>query len=485
MTHRFATVQRILGALLALFSFSMLVPLALALVYGEGGMQAFAMAFGITLSAGLLIWLPARNCRRELKIRDGFLVVVLFWVVFSGFGALPFMLAEQPHLSFTDAYFESASGLTTTGATVLTAIDSLPHAMLFWRQLLHWMGGMGIIVLAVAILPMLGVGGMQLYQAEIPGPVKNTKLTPRIRETAKALWYVYVALTLLCTALLWLAGMTLFDAISHAMSALSTGGFANYDASIGHYDSALIALMTTFAMLIGGLNFGLHFSAWRNTAPSVYWRDSEARTFLTMVVVATLVVGGVLWLYGTYGDIPDALVSALFTVVSIGTTTGLEVDDYATWPTFIPMLLLLGCFVGGCAGSTTGGMKVIRFMLLSKQGLREVSLLVHPNARIPVKLGGKIVSNRVIQAVWGFFAVYVTAFTAMFLILLANGVDELTAFSAVAACINNMGAGLGGVATSFDGLPTLSKWVLSLAMIMGRLEVFTLLVIFTPAFWRR
>ncbi|HLQ84711.1 MAG TPA: TrkH family potassium uptake protein [Salinisphaeraceae bacterium] len=485
MKHQFATVQHILGALLMLFSTSMLIPLLLALFYGEGGAQTFAASFAITLTAGTLVWLPVRKTRRDLKIRDGFLVVVLFWVVLSSFGALPLLLATTPELTLTDAMFEAVSGLTATGATVLSGLDGMPHAILFWRQLLHWMGGMGIIVLAVAVMPMLGIGGMQLYRAETPGPVKDTKLTPRIRETAKALWYIYLALTLLCVLLFWSAGMSPFDAVSHGFSAIATGGFANYDASIGHFNSQAIELVTIFAMLLGSINFGLHFTAWRHADPSIYVRDPEARAYLVMVVIVSLFVALILLFSATYTQLPQALLAAVFMAISFGTTTGLTVADYVSWPSFIPMFLLLGCFVGGCGGSTTGGMKVVRFLLLAKQGLREINRLVHPNAKIPIKLGGKTVPDRIIQAVWGFFAVYVAVFVIMFLCLLANGVDEVSAFSAVAACINNMGVGLARASTDFAGLPILSKWILSLAMIMGRLEMFTLLVIFTPTFWRQ
>lgn len=483
--YHFAVVQRMLGVLLMIFSTSMLVPLVIALAYGDGEAGAFATGFAITLATGLLAWLPTRHVRRELKTRDGFLVVVLFWMVLSLFGAVPLYLAERPDMALTDAVFEAVSGLTTTGATVLTGLDTLPHAILFWRQLLHWMGGMGIIVLAVAVLPMLGVGGMQLYRAETPGPIKDSKLTPRIRETAKALWYLYVSLTAICALVFWIGGMTPFDAISHAFSAIATGGFSNHDLSLGHHDDALIELSAIVAMIIGSISFGIHFAAWREADPLAYWRDSETRVFLTMVLAATLLATFVLLTAGTYVELPEAAIKSIFQVVSIGTTTGFTTTDYSLWPSFLPMFLLLGSFVGGCAGSTTGGIKVVRFVLLAKQGSREISRLVHPSAEIPIKMGGKIIPDRVIQAVWGFFAVYVTVFSVMFLVLLANGLGELTAFSAVAATLNNLGPGLGEVSSNMASLPGLSKWVLCMAMLLGRLEIFTLLVILTPEFWRQ
>lgn len=485
LNYYYAVVQRVLGVLLMIFSISMLIPIGVALIYGDGESEAFAIGFAITLITGLAVWLPTRRVQRELKIRDGFLVVVLFWVVLSLFGAIPLWLATRPDMSFTDAAFESVSGLTTTGATVLTGLDTLPHAVLFWRVLMHWMGGLGIIVLAVAVLPMLGVGGMQLYRAETPGPIKDSKLTPRIRETAKALWYLYVSLTIVSALMFWAAGTSPFDAISDAFSAVATGGFANHDLSLGYHSSTLIELVAIISMLFGSISFGMHFTVWRSANPLVYWRDSETRTFLIMIATATVVATLVLLVSGTYVDAPNAVIKALFQVISIGSTTGFTIPDYTIWPSFVPMFLLLGGFIGGCAGSTTGGMKVVRFILLAKQGTREINRLVHPNAEVPIKMGDKVIPHRIVHAVWGFFSVYVTVFAVMFLVLLATGLNELTSFSAVAATINNVGPGLGDVASNMADVPDLAKWALCLSMLLGRLEVFTLLVILTPAFWRR
>lgn len=485
INYYYAVVQRVVGLLLMIFSFSMLAPVAVARIYGDGESEAFLIGFVITLTTGIIAWYPARHVQRELKIRDGFLVVVLFWVVLSLFGAIPFWLATRPDMSLTDAAFESISGLTTTGATVLIGLDTMPHAILFWRVLLHWMGGMGIIVLAVAVLPMLGVGGMQLYRAETPGPIKDSKLTPRISQTAKALWTLYVSLTAVAALMFWLAGTTPFDAISNAFSAIATGGFSNHDLSLGYHNSALVELVAIFAMLLGSISFGMHFTVWRSANPLNYWRDPETRVFVLMIGLATLLTTIVLLYQGTFVDVPDATIKALFQVLSIGTTTGFTTTDYAVWPSFLPIFLLLGGFIGGCAGATTGGMKVVRFILLSKQGTREISRLVHPNAEIPIKMGGKVIPDRVVHAVWGFFSVYVTVFAIMFLILLATGLNELTSFAAVAATINNVGPGLGQVASNMAGIPLVAKWTLSAAMLLGRLEIFTLLVILTPAFWRR
>ncbi len=482
---QFATIQRIIGLLLMIFSLSMLPPMVVSWLYADGAMLPFVTAFFLILGAGLIIWLPVRNHRRELRVRDGFLVVVVFWTVLGLSGAVPFMLAAAPKLSFTDAAFESISGLTTTGATVITSsIDALPPSILFYRQQLQWFGGMGIIVLAVAILPLLGIGGMQLYRAETPGPMKDTKLTPRITETAKALWYIYVTLTLVCALAYWLAGMSGFDAIAHSFSTVSIGGFSTHDASIGYFDSAVIEMVAVFFMLLAGMNFALHFLAWRSFSLKPYYYDSEVRVYL--LVLGTLSVITVGYLYGTstFPTFGDALHHGIFQAVSIGTTTGFTTAAFYFWPGFLPVLLLFASFIGGCAFSTAGGLKVIRFLLLYKQGVREITRLVHPNAHIPIKVGGKVLPERVVEAVWGFFSLYVACFVALMLIVLATGVDQVTAFSAVAACLNNLGPGLGEVGAHFGDLSPVAKWALCVAMLLGRLEIFTLLVLFTPTFWR-
>ncbi|MDX1496875.1 MAG: TrkH family potassium uptake protein [Salinisphaeraceae bacterium] len=483
--RQFAIVQRILGILLMIFSVSNIPPLFVSLYYQDGSHGAFAASFCITLITGFIIWSPVRRAAHELKLRDGFLVVVAFWIVLGLFGAIPLYLSEQPKLSMTDAVFESISGLTTTGATVIMGLDFLPRGILYYRQQLQWLGGMGIVVLAVAVLPMLGVGGMQLYRAETPGPMKDSKLTPRITETAKALWLIYFGLTVACGLSYWLAGMELFDAIGHAFSTVAIGGFSTHDASMGHYESVAIHLIAIVFMFLAGVNFALHYSAWRAATPRAYFRDPEFRAFFTLVCVIVVISTAFLFFSNTYDDIGTALIRALFQVVSIGTTTGFTTADYAHWPSFLPMMLLLGSFVGGCAGSTAGGIKVIRFLLLAKQGVREINRLIHPSAEIPVKLGNKVVSSHVVQAVWGFFAAYMSIYAFMYLIMLSTGLDEVTAFSAVAACLNNLGPGLGEVASNFATLNAPAKWVLVGAMLLGRLEIFTLLVVFSPMFWRK
>ena len=476
-------IQRIVGLLLALFSLGMLPPLLFAWRDGDGTLPGFAMSCAATLAAGLALWFPARARRGELRLRDGFLVVVLSWVMLALFGAAPFV--TNAGLSWGDAVFESLSGLTTTGASVLTGLDAMPRSVLFYRQLLQWIGGMGIIVLAVAILPMLGIGGMQLFRAETPGPMKDNRLTPRITETARALWYLYLGLTVLCAAAYWVAGMSLFDAVGHSFSTVSIGGFSTHDASIGHFDSAMVEMVATVFMIISGANFALHFMAWRGASIRPYVRDPEFRTYLTVLGCLAAIATSYLYASGTAGGFAEALQRGVFQAVAIATTAGFTTSEYHQWPSFLPVLLLMSSFIGGCAGSAGGGLKVIRVLLLMRQGTREIKRLVHPRAHYLVKIGNKALSGEVVDSIWGYFSLYVVCFCAMTLLLAATGIDLVTAFSAVAACINNMGAGLGGVGADFSELNAAAKWVLCAAMLLGRLEMFTLLVLFMPGFWRK
>ena len=477
-------VFRVLGILLMMFSVTMLVPALVSLLYRDGAGDAFLIAFAITFSTGLLCWLPSRNQHDELGIRDGFLVTVLFWTVLGLYGALPLMLAEQPKLGFTDAVFESLSGLTTTGATVIQGLDSLPKSVLFYRQQLQWLGGMGIIVLALAILPMLGIGGMQLFRAETSGPIKDSKITPRIAETAKALWYLYLGLTVACALAYWLAGMDLFDAIAHSFSTVSIGGFSTHDASIGFFDSLAIELIAVHFILISGISFTLHFYVLRQRSLRAYADNLESRTYLLILLTVTLIAWLVLHMQQNYGLVA-ALRYGLFMTVSISTTTGFAITDHSAWSGFLPFLLFFCSFAGGCAGSTGGGIKIIRLILILKQGNLEIKRLIHPNAVIPIKINGQPVPARVMEAVWGFFSVYILMFALLFVSVLATGLNLLTAFSAVAACINNLGPGLGQVALHYGDINQIAKWVLCFAMLIGRLEIFTLLVLFSPMFWQK
>jgi len=478
-------IQRILGILLMVFSITMLTPIIVSLIYQDGTSLPFFYAFAVTFVSGILAWFPVRNKRRELRLRDGFIVVVMFWTVLGMFGSLPLLLSAAPAITLTDAVFESLSGLTTTGATVLTGIDDLPKSILFYRQQLQWLGGMGIIVLAVAILPLLGVGGMQLYRAETPGPIKDSKLTPRITETAKALWYIYLTLTIACAVSYWFAGMTIFDAVSHSFATVAIGGFSTHDLSMGFFESTLIESIAMVFMLVSGMNYALHFVAWRSISIRPYLGDAEVKGYLTILLSVGLFTTGYLYYTHTFSDFGSALHHGLFQAVSIGTTTGFTTASYFAWPGLLPVLLLFTSFIGACAGSTGGGMKVIRFLLLLKQGKQEVSKLVHPSGQFPVKISKKVMPDRVISSVWGFFAAYVGTFSIMLLILMATGLDQVTAFSAVAACMNNLGPGLGDVGLHYAYINDVAKWVLCFAMLLGRLEIFTLLVLLTPTFWRK
>jgi len=526
---RLIAVQRILGALLMAFSLFMLVPLAVSYLYGatgfddllsvsflltgDGAARPFLLGFSIIFLAGAALWAPVRKKAAgiDLKIRDGFLVVSAFWLGLGLAGSVPLLMMEQLELSGTDAVFESISGLTTTGATVLSGLDDLPKSILFYRQMLQWLGGMGIIVLAVAVLPMLGIGGMQLYRAETPGPVKDSKLTPRIAKTAKSLWVIYLFITVACGLAYYAAGMDGFDAIAHSFSTVAIGGFSTHDASLGYFDKAAIEYVAIFFMLIAGVNFSLHFLAWgrirlsmpfvmqgwrlglrRNRGPvslrgffGGYSEDPEFRAYLQILL--SLAVLSVLYLHfeGMYPGWPDALRDGIFQVVSIGTTTGFTTTDFSLWHGALPVLLIFVSFIGGCAGSTGGGMKVIRWLLIVRQSSRELKRLVHPSAEIPVKLGDRAVPRRVMEAVWGFFSAYVTVFAFMMAILMFTGLDQVTAFSAMAASLNNLGPGLGEVASNYATLNDVAKWVCVLAMVLGRLEIFTLLVLVTPEFWKR
>jgi trk system potassium uptake protein TrkH len=479
------TIFRTVGFLLMLFSLTMLIPALVSLIYQDGAINHFLTAGLITFSIGTGIYLPLRHQKKDLRTRDGFLITALFWIVLGLFGALPLYLSDLPNLTITDAVFESISGLTTTGATVITGLDQLPQSILFYRQMLQWLGGIGIIVIAVAILPMLGIGGMQLYRAETPGPVKDNKLTPRITQTAKTLFFIYLYLTAACAISYWLAGMTPFDAIGHSFSTVAIGGFSTHDASMGYYaDNPAILFIACVFMVIAGINFALHFGAFRGYSFSQYRQDPECWFYLCFLFGASIVVSLLLYFHNTY-DLADSFLYGIFQVISIATTTGFATTDFSIWPSLLPFLLLTFAFLGGCAGSTGGGIKMIRVLLIVKQGFRELRQLIHPNAVIPLKLGNRVMENKVIVAVWSFFSVYIMVFLMLMMALMLTGIDFITAYSAVAASINNLGPGLGTVSAHFGDLNHAAKWLLCLAMLLGRLEVFTLLVILTPAFWRR
>lgn len=476
-------VLRTLGILLFLFSGSLLPPLLISVVYRDGELLHFAVTMLTSALIGTALWLPLLRKRQRIRTKDGFVIVAMLWLTMSLLSSLPFIFGLGMDLS--DAVFEAASAFTTTGATVITGLDTLPPSILFYRQELQWLGGIGVIVSAIALLPMLGVGGMQLFKAETPGPMKDEKLTPRITHTAQTLWRLYMAMTVACALLYWAAGMTPFDAVAHAFSTVSTGGFSTHDASLAYFDSIAIEMIAITFMLLGGINFSVHFIAWRELSVSHYWRNVEVRTFLITVLSVIGVVATVLYAAGYRDDALQALRLAAFEVVSVITSTGFGIDDFSIWPLLLPTLLILISFMGGCAGSTAGGMKVLRFVIIGKQALLEVLRLVHPKLVRPVKLHGRVVPERVRQAVWGFFSVYITVFVVIMLLMMAGGMDQVTAFGAVATCMNKLGPGLGDVAANFTGVSDPAKWLLSLAMIMGRLEIFTIFVLLTPGFWKQ
>lgn len=480
----YRAIVRILGLLIALFSVTMIPPAVVSLIYQDGSGLPFTLAFFLCVFGGMSLWYPNRQQKHDLRAREGFLIVALFWSVLASVGAIPLMLLEQPSMTVTDAFFESFSGLTTTGATVIEGIDFLPHSVQFYRQQLQWLGGMGIIVLAVAILPILGVGGMQLYRAETPGPVKDNKMTPRIADTAKHLWYIYLSITIACAVAYWLAGMQVFDAICHAFSTVAIGGFSTHDASLGYFNSPMVNVVCTVFLLIAALNFSLHYAAVSTRSVKGYLNDPEFKAFFFIQATLILLCFLVLTLSSFYTSAETALDQAMIQAVSISTTAGFTTTDFSVWPTFLPILLIFSSFIGGCASSTGGGLKVVRVCLLFLQGKREVDRLIHPKAVYSVKLGERAMPDKVVEAVWGFFSAYAVVFVVIMIGLIATGLDNLSAFTATAAMLNNLGPGLGSVAANYADVTDAGKWILVVAMVFGRLEVFSLLVLFSPTFWR-
>lgn len=479
-------VVGLVGRIVAVFSLLMAVPLTFALAEHDPAEQAFLISAGVTAGTGLVIALATRRQRRELLPRDGFLLVTLTWTLLPAFGALPLLLAI-PGLSFTDAYFEAMSGLTTTGATVLTGLERLPLSVNVWRCFMVLVGGMGIIVLVVAILPLLGVGGAQLFKSEAAGPIKDQKLTPRIAETARGLWTVYFVASLACFGAYRAAGMGWADAFMHMCSTMGLGGFAAYDASFGAFQSPAIEAVAVCFMTLAGINFALYFIAWRKRSLRLIWRDIEARTYFLLMAAAVVVVAIYLQVHAVYPSFGESLRHAAFNVVSIATTTGYATVDYAQWPIFAPVFMLFLCSFATCAGSTGGGIKLVRSLLMLKQARLELTRVVHSRAVVPVKLGGTLVAPQVMSSVIAYMLLYGTTMVLATLVLLLSGLDLVTASTAVIACINNTGPGLGqvGPAGNFQGLSDFQTWVCTASMLLGRLELVSVLVVFTGSFWRR
>jgi trk system potassium uptake protein TrkH len=480
---KFAGVQKVIGFLLMASSLMMLPPVLVSLYYNDGAYRLFLDSAGIFLLVGLLVYLPVRHEKRELRLRDGFLVVTCSWLAVILVGALPFVLLDSPNISFIDAVFESASGFTTTGATIINNVDALPRSILFYRMETQWLGGMGIIVLAVAILPMLRIGGMQLYRAEIPGPVKDSKLTPRITETAKALWLIYLGITALCIIAYEMGGMDLFDAVGHGFSTVATGGFSTHNESFAYWNNPELEAIALFFMFAAGINFSLHYLAWKKASLQFYFRDNELKVYTLLLFAFIVMATFALYLTNTFDSLAASMRHGAFHVVSVMSTTGFTTDPFYTWPSFVPLLLIFVAFIGGCAGSTAGGMKVIRVILLHRQALRELRVLIHPSAALPVKYGGQTVTPQLMAAVWGFFLLFIASFAIMTMMLTATGLDMITAYSAVVACIANMGPALGEAGLNYAALNDPAKLILSFAMLLGRLEIYTVLILLMPEFW--
>ena len=474
-------IQRILGIMLILFSVALIIPIITSLIFNDGNISIFITSFILFFISGSILYFPNMNSENDIKAKDGFLLVVLFWVVLSAFGSVPFMLDQQLSLSFADAFFESISGWTTTGATVIKDIDGLSLSILIYRQELQWLGGMGIVILALAVLPMLGVGGMQLYNAETTGPIKDKKISPRIAETAKHLWAVYLGLTVLCALSYFIAGMSAFDAISHSFSTIAIGGFSTHNDSIGYFQSSSIEFVCMIFMFLSALNFTLHFIFLRSKNIKSYFMDAEARLYL--FIIFTFI--SIMFLYLiTSNTLETEFRHIIFQGVSFITTSGFTSTSYAGWPSFLLITLLTMSFVGACTGSTGGGMKVMRIMLLFKLMKKELMKILHPTAEIPIIVNENPLSENISHSVWNFFILYIISYLVISFLLLASGLDMTSAFSAVASCINNLGPALGVVSDNYSAINDFSKYMLSFAMLLGRLEIFTLLIVMTPYFWK-
>ena len=478
-------VSKTIGLLLMVFSFAQIPPIIIDLIYSEGEFISFVYSFALTVLGGLILWWPFKGVKKEFRLREGVLIVVCFWIVLSLFGTLPFLITDSiNNLSFSDAFFESMSGLTTTGATVLSQLDNLPKSILFYRQQLQWLGGMGIIVLAVAVLPLLGVGGMELYHAESSGIAKD-RLTPKLRNTAIALWKIYLSLTLLCAVGYFLSGMSVFDAISHSFSTVAIGGFSTHDGSIGYFNSAAIESIAMIFMFLAGINFSLHFVAWNNRSLVDYIKDSEFKTYAMVLICSSIIVIAVLSLNGEYESANETLRHSLFQTISIATTTGFTSQNYSSWPAAIPVFLIMMSFIGACVGSTGGGIKVVRILVMFRLGMKEIHKFIRPNAQVSVKLNKSSINEKALVSVLGFFSLYAISFFIILMLLMFAGLDQVTAYSATAATMNNLGPGLGDVSHNYGSVGEAAKWILSFSMLIGRLEVLTIIAIFHRAFWRQ
>ena len=474
------SILNLFSVLVLFFSFSYIFPIVVSIIFDDGALHIFVKTLIAISLIGIIGLAATRNINNELSQKDGFVIIVMFWVVLSIAGSIPFYLSG---MSIIDSFFESMSGITTTGATVISNIDTLPESVLFYRQMLQWMGGMGLIVLAIAVMPLLGIGGGQIYKTEIPGAMGEQRLTPRIKETAQALWSIYLGLTILCALLYYLGGMSAFDAISHAMSTVAIGGFSTHNESIGYFNSSTIEIICIVFMLLSAFSFTLHYFAIYKRKPLKYFYDPEFRFFfsiLLLVLVASLFINS----FSDYENSPN-FKEIIFHSVSMITTTGFSISDTSDWPLSVSFLLLVGAFVGACSGSVGGGVKSWRVMIMLNHAYSNIMKMIHPNSVISLKIGSRSVDDEVATSVWGFFSIYVISFMILLLAVLTSGLDLESAFSAVGACLNNLGPGLGAVSENYSNISSFTKSVLAFAMLLGRLEIFTLLVILTPMFWAK
>ncbi len=481
---RWRLILYVVGLLTLFFGLTMAAPLAVSLYFRDGSGFPMLISLAITILFGVSLTLGFRGVQiADIRQREGMAIVFFGWTAMGLFGALPFFLAGEG-VSFTDAFFESISGFTTTGASIFTNIERHAEGFLFWRSFIQWLGGMGIIVLSLAVLPFLKVGGMQLYKAEVPTPVPD-KLKPRIQETAVTLWKVYILFTFLQILLLMAGGMNLYEAVCHTFTTMPTGGFSTKNASIAHYNSAYFDTVFILFMLMAGINFSLHYQMLKGK-PLAIWRDAEGRFFLFLSLLLVLLVS---WnIYGeVYHTLGDAIRYGAFQVVSILTTTGFATADYETWPAMSQIILFLCMFIGASAGSTGGGVKCLRIMLLFKYCARELFLLVHPRSITHIKINGKPIPEEIVRSVMGFLALYIGLFALCTVILSGLGVDFMTSLTAVASCIGNIGPGFGmvGPVENYAAIPALGKWLLIWCMLLGRLEIYTVIILFAPAFWRK
>ena len=474
------SILNLFSVLVLFFSFSYIFPIVVSIIFNDGALHIFVKTLIAISLIGIIGLAATRNINNELSQKDGFVIIVMFWVVLSIAGSIPFYLSG---MSIIDSFFESMSGITTTGATVISNIDALPESVLFYRQMLQWMGGMGLIVLAIAVMPLLGIGGGQIYKTEIPGAMGEQRLTPRIKETAQALWSIYLGLTILCALLYYLGGMSAFDAISHAMSTVAIGGFSTHNESIGYFNSSTIEIICIVFMLLSAFSFTLHYFAIYKRKPLKYFYDPEFRFFfsiLLLVLAASLFINS----FTDYENSPN-FKEIIFHSVSMITTTGFSISDTSDWPLSVSFLLLVGAFVGACSGSVGGGVKSWRVMIMLNHAYSNIMKIIHPNSVISLKIGSRSVDDEVATSVWGFFSIYVISFMILLLAVLTSGLDLESAFSAVGACLNNLGPGLGAVSENYSNISSFTKSILAFAMLLGRLEIFTLLVILTPMFWAK